>query len=163
MEAIVAALNENQVQYLIVCGLAVVAHGHVRFTADVDLMLSMNTPNLTRTVTALKGLGYHPRAPVELDEFADRSARQRWAQEKDMTVFSLFSDAHKATEVDLFLEPPIDFGEAYARAVRQQVVPGVEAVFCSLEDLIEMKTRADRPRDREDVQNLIQLRKDEDD
>ncbi len=36
VEAIVAALNENQVQYLIVGGLAVVAHGYVRFTADVD-------------------------------------------------------------------------------------------------------------------------------
>ncbi len=163
VEAIVAALNENQVQYLIVGGLAVVAHGYVRFTADVDLMLSMNTPNLMRAVKAMKGLGYRSRAPVELDEFVDPAARQRWAKEKNMTVFSLFSDAHKATEVDLFLEPPIDFGEAYERAVRQQVVPGVEAVFCSLEDLIEMKTRADRPRDREDVQNLIQLRKGEDD
>ena len=163
VEAIVAALNDNQVEYLIVGGLAVVAHGYVRFTADVDLMLSMNEPNLMRAVGAMRGLGYRPRAPVELDEFIDPSARQRWAQEKDMIVFSLFSDAHKATEVDLFLEPPIDFGEAYERAVRQQVVPGVEAVFCSLEDLIEMKTRADRPRDREDVQNLIQLRKGEDD
>ena len=139
------------------------AHGYVRFTAAVDLMLSTDTPNLTRAVKALKGFGYRPRAPVEFDGFVDRSARQRWAREKDMTVFSLFSDAHTATEVDLFLEPPIDFGEAYARAVRQQVVPGVEAVFCSLEDLIEMKTREVRPRDREDVQNLIQLRKGEDD
>lgn len=32
--AIVQALNENEVQYLIVGGLAVVAHGYVRFTAD---------------------------------------------------------------------------------------------------------------------------------
>ena len=80
-----------------------------------------------------------------------------------MTVFSLFSDAHRATEVALFLEPPIDFREAYEKAVRQPAAPGVEAVFCSLEDLIEMKTRAGRPRDREDVQSLIQLRKDVDD
>src|SRR5213594_3994299 len=51
--AIVAALNGNQVQYLIVGGLAVVAHGYVRFTADVDLLLSVDPDNLKRTVEAL--------------------------------------------------------------------------------------------------------------
>ena len=63
--AIVAALNENQVRYLIVGGLAVVAHGYVRFTADVDLLLSVETENLKRAVAALKLLGYRPRAPVD--------------------------------------------------------------------------------------------------
>lgn len=58
-----------------------------------------------------------------------------------MTVFSLFSDAHRATEVDLFLEPPIDFGGAYERVIRQEVATRVEAVFCSLEDLIVLKPR----------------------
>jgi hypothetical protein len=40
--AIVAALNQHRVRYLVVGGLAVVAHGCLRFTADVDLMLSMD-------------------------------------------------------------------------------------------------------------------------
>ncbi len=128
-----------------------------------DLMLSVDPPNLTRMVAAMKELGYQPRAPVGLDEFLDPSARQRWAKEKSMTVFSLFSDAHRATEVDLFLEPPIDFGGAYERAIRQEVAPGVEAVFCSLEDLITLKTKAGRPRDQEDIRNLRRLRKGEHD
>ena len=161
VEAIVATLNKHRVQYLIVGGLAVVAHGYVRFTADVDLMVSVDPPNLTRMVAAMKELGYQPRAPVGLDEFLDPSARQRWAKEKNMTVFSLFSDAHRATEVDLFLEPPIDFDGAYDRAIRHEVAPGVEAVFCSLEDLIVLKTKAGRPRDREDIENLRRLRKGE--
>src|SRR5881628_330543 len=101
--AIVAALNGNQVQYLIVGELAVVAHGYVRFTADVDLMLSVEPQNLTRAVKALKTLGYRPRAPVPFDEFVDAAARRQWAEEKGMTVFSLFSDAHRATDVDCFL------------------------------------------------------------
>ena len=39
VEAIVEGLNRAQVRYLIVGGLAVVAHGFVRFTADIDLVL----------------------------------------------------------------------------------------------------------------------------
>ena len=77
-----ATLNKHQVKYLIVGGLVVVAHGYVRFTADVDLMLSVDPPNLTRMVAAMKELGYQPRAPVGLDEFLDPSARQRWAKQK---------------------------------------------------------------------------------
>src|SRR2546430_3554855 len=126
--AIVAALNENQVRYLIVGGLAVVAHGYLRFTADVDLLLSVDSDNLRRTVEALKTLGYRPRAPVDFDDFVDRSKRQQWAQEKHMTVFSLFSDIHQATEIDLFLEPPIDFDADYGRALRQAVAPASAAV-----------------------------------
>lgn len=38
VEAIVGALNEAGVRYLIVGGMAVVAHGYLRFTADLDLM-----------------------------------------------------------------------------------------------------------------------------
>ena len=52
--AIVRALNDHHVEYLIVGGLAVVAHGYVRFTADVDLMLSVDPTNFRRAVTAMK-------------------------------------------------------------------------------------------------------------
>jgi len=41
VEAIVDALNAAGVRYLIAGGLAVVAHGYVRFTADVDLILDL--------------------------------------------------------------------------------------------------------------------------
>jgi hypothetical protein len=157
--AIVASLNENQVQYLIVGGLAVVAHGYVRFTADVDLLLSVEESNLRRAVKALTSLGYRPRAPVEFDEFIDSRNRQRWALEKNMTVFSLFSDLHQATEIDLFLEPPIDFNGAYSHAVRQEIDAGISATFCSLEDLIELKTLSGRAEDRTDIEKLQQLRK----
>jgi predicted nucleotidyltransferase len=157
--AIVESLNENGVQYLIVGGLAVVAHGYVRFTADVDLLLSVDPDNLKRAVEALKALAYRPRAPVPFDDFLNPSKRLEWSREKNMTVFSLFSDAHPATEVDLFLEPPIDFNAAYTRAVRQEVDSGLPATFCSLDDLIELKTVAGRPEDLADIENLKKLRK----
>ena len=39
VEAILRALNAAEVEYLIVGGLAVNAHGFVRLTRDVDLVL----------------------------------------------------------------------------------------------------------------------------
>src|SRR5208283_1148005 len=127
LEAIVRALNEAEVQYLIVGGLAVVAHGYVRFTADVDLVLLVDRDNLLRAVAALKSLDYRARAPVKFDEFVDPANRRKWASEKGMTVFSLLSPRHPATEIDLFLEPPTDFPSAYASAVRQEIAPGLKA------------------------------------
>jgi len=159
VEAIVRSLNQHQVQYLIVGGLAVVAHGYVRFTSDVDLVLSVDRENLVRAMAALKALDYRPRAPVEFDEFADPANRRKWASEKNMTVFSLFSPGHQATEIDLFLEPPIDFASAYTTAVRQEIAPGIEAAFCSLDDLIKMKVIAGRTRDIDDIARLRELHK----
>src|SRR5437763_2731088 len=96
--AIVQTLNENEVRYLIVGGLAVVAHGYVRFTADIDLILSLDEQNLVRAVTALKTLDYRPRAPVPFESFIDPVSRNQWVRQKQMVVFSLFSPAHPATE-----------------------------------------------------------------
>ena len=157
--AIVEALNGGQVRYLIVGGLAVVAHGYVRFTADVDLILSMEPQNLRRAVEALTRLEYRPRAPVVFDEFLDATKRREWAQKKNMTVFSLFSESHQATEVDVFLEPPIDFDIAYARAFHQEVAPATTATFCSLQDLIKLKTLSGRPEDEADIAKLKELGK----
>jgi len=156
IELIVRELNRNQVQYLIAGGLAVVAHGYVRFTADLDLLLAMDSGNLTAAVAVLKELNYGPRAPVELEEFIDPAHRRQWIEEKGLTVFSLFSPDHPATEIDLFAEPPLVFADAYSKAVQMEVSPGITATFCSLDDLIDMKKKAGRPLDLEDI---VQLRK----
>ena len=160
IEAIISALNEAGVRYLAAGGLAVVAHGYVRFTADLDLILDLEEGNVRRAVAALSGLGYRPRAPVEFVQFADADARARWIREEGLTVFSLFSPQHATTEVDLFVEPPLDFGEAYASAARMEVAPGLAATFLSVEDLIALKERAGRPQDRQDVERLRELNSD---
>jgi predicted nucleotidyltransferase len=158
VELIVHGLNTHQVKYLIAGGLAVVAHGYVRFTADVDLLLAMDSSNLARTVLALKTLKYRPRAPVDFEQFADDVHRREWIREKGLIVFSLFSPEHPATEIDLFCDPPLAFADAYPRAVRMDVAPGITATFCSLDDLIELKLKAGRPRDLDDVAQLRKLK-----
>ena len=157
IESIVRTLNDHQVKYLIVGGLAVVAHGYVRFTADIDLVLGMEKQNLADAVAALKALNYRPRAPVDFEQFVEPENRKQWIDQKGMTVFSLFSPDHPVTEIDLFVDPPLVFAEAYTRALRLEVAPGVGATFCSLDDLMNLKSKAGRPRDLEDIEQLRKI------
>ena len=156
IEAIAEALNEATVRYLIVGGLAVVAHGFVRFTADLDLVLDPERAALERAVRALAALGYRSRAPVPLEQFADPARRAEWAANKGLTVFSLFSPAHAATELDLFVECPFDFEAAYAKALRRES-GGVTMTFAGLSDLLALKRIAARPQDLIDVAQLEAL------
>ena len=50
IEALFKALNEGHVRYLVAGGLAVVAHGYLRLTADIDLMLDMDPGNLKKAM-----------------------------------------------------------------------------------------------------------------
>jgi predicted nucleotidyltransferase len=72
-------------------------------------------------------------------------------------VFELFSDRHRTARVDVFLEEPFDLDEILARALREEVAPGVEVPFLGLEDLVSMKLEAGRPQDLVDVEKLRQL------
>jgi hypothetical protein len=157
VDAIVGALNAANVRYLVAGGLAVVAHGYVRFTADIDLIVDLEPANVVRAVTALEGLGYRPRAPVAFAEFADPRKRADWLRDKNLTVFSLHSPQHALTEVDLFVELPLDFETAYGRALHKEVAPGVSATFIGLQDLRRLKQRAGRPQDLLDIEKLNAL------
>jgi hypothetical protein len=48
-----------------------VLHGHLRFTADLDLLLALDGANVDAALSALEALGCRPRAPVPLRSFAD--------------------------------------------------------------------------------------------
>lgn len=157
VEMLVEAMNEHDIKYLIVGGLAVTAHGYVRFTADVDLVLVMQEENLRKAVELFKSLGYLPRSPVRMEEYTEAAKRAQWKNEKGMVVFSLFSPKHPATEIDLFIEPPLEVDKAMLRAKKMEIGRGVMAMFCSLEDLIEMKLLAGRSNDLEDVKRLREI------
>ena len=157
VETIVRALNAAGIRYLIAGGLAVVAHGYVRFTADVDLVLDLEPGNVNRAIVAFGRLGYRPRAPVAFEELADSEKRAQWVREKGLTVFSLYSPEHPATEVDVFVEAPFDFDAAYRRAAREEVADGATATFVGLSDLLRLKEQAGRPQDVVDIEKLRTL------
>jgi hypothetical protein len=147
------ALGDAHVRYLVVGGVAVVLHGHPRFTADLDLVVALERDNVLATVEALARLDYRPRAPVMASDLADPAIRRAWVEEKGLTVFSLWSKRFPATEIDLFVEEPFPFEEAYRRGVHVRL-GGTEVVVASIDDLVALKRRAGRPRDLEDIDAL---------
>ena len=156
IESTLAALTNAGVKYLVVGGVAVVMHGYLRVTADLDLVLKLERSNLEKAVAALEGLGFRPRAPVPLIQFADREIRESWIRDKGLTVFSLWSPEHLGFELDLFVREPFDFESVYENAARVQLESCV-ATIIPLEALIALKESVGRPRDVEDVAALRAL------
>jgi hypothetical protein len=156
LDRIFAALEQSGARYLVVGGVAVVLHGHPRFTADLDLVLALDAENLRRALRALEGLGYRPRAPVPLASFSDRAERERWIEEKGMTVFALWSPELPATEVDLFASEPLPFEAAHRRALRADL-GALTVTVANVQDLIAMKRSAGRPQDLADIEALLAL------
>ena len=76
-----------------------------------------------------------------------------------MVVFSLASERHPATEVDVFAKAPMAFSGAFERALRKPVAPGLRAPFVGLADLLRLKRKSGRERDRADIVHLRKLRK----
>lgn len=161
--ALFRALNAAEVRYLVVGGLAVVAHGFLRATQDIDIVVQLQDDNIRRALIALSELKYKPRAPVPILDFADPNKRQAWIIEKHMTVFSLRSVDHPLTEVDIFVREPFEFDEAFSARVEMDVVPGVPAFIVSYAQLLELKREAARPQDLEDIRRLEHVREERED
>jgi len=75
VEAIVRALNTAEVEYLIVGGLAVNAHGYERLTQDVDLVIGLAPNNIVRGLRALSEIGYRMPIPITQEQFVNPSNR----------------------------------------------------------------------------------------
>lgn len=157
-EAVATALKKAEVRYLVAGGLAVNAHGYLRATADMDLVVQLDSKNIVPAFQALATLGYKPIVPVSAEQFADASQRQRWIDEKGMTVLNFFSDAHPFSSVDIFVDEPFDFNIEYNNALIGEITPDLAVRFVSISTLIEMKRVANRPRDIDDIEHLEIIR-----
>ena len=149
-------LNDAGVRSLVVGGVAVVLHGHLRTTADLDLVLELEPENVRAAIAVLAGEGYRPRAPVLIEDFADPATRRSWIEEKNLEVFSLWHPDRPGCEIDLFVTEPFDFSTVYARRIDVRI-ERARAPVIALDDLIALKRAAGRNRDLEDVQALLAL------
>jgi predicted nucleotidyltransferase len=158
LEVIFRALQEAQARYLVVGGVAVIAHGYVRVTKDLDLVLDLSAESLQRSLQALKALGYRPINPVDIFDFADPEKRRDWTENRNMVVFNLVSDRFPDLVIDIFTKEPFAFDAEYDRASWREFAPGIAARVVSLETLIALKTEANRPQDRLDIEKLRRYR-----
>lgn len=154
LEALARALEQAGVRYLIAGGLAVNAHGYLRLTYDVDIVVQLDRANVLAAFQALASLGYRPAIPVTAEQFADPQTRRQWVEQRRMQVLNFFSDRFRETSVDVFASEPFDFEKEQSAALSGEIAPGLRVRFVSIPTLIAMKEVANRPHDRDDIEHL---------
>lgn len=158
LREIFKSLADAEVDYVVVGGLAVILHGYLRATADLDLAIGLSPDNARRGMASLADIGLRPRLPVTLDDFADPAKRAEWRETRNMLVFPLWDPANPLRSVDVFIDEPIAFEQLLQQAVTKDL-DGLAVRVASIPHLIEMKQRAGRPRDLEDISKLQQILK----
>jgi len=156
-ERLFAKLQEEQVEYLVLGGVALNLHGVPRMTADVDITISFATENTESFLRAAAALDLKPKAPIPAAALADRIQRQLWRNEKNMIAFGLVNQDNPLEEVDVLLETPFSFKDAYDRRFVVHV-DDLQISVASLEDLIASKEAAGRKQDLADIDALRALK-----
>ena len=143
-------LNKGKIRYLLIGGAAVILYGVPRVTADVDLMLSMTKENILKFVKIMNKLGYKPKVPVDPKEFADPEKRKEWEETKNMIVFSFQHPDDPLMVIDIMINSPVDFDEAYNK---REIIHkwGTEISVIPKEDLMKLKEIAGRDQDLSDI------------
>lgn len=154
LDQIFRALNDADVRFVVVGGLAVILHGHLRATRDLDLVIDLEPSNCLRGLDALRGIGLRPRLPVSLADFADPAIRRDWHDNRNMLVLQLWDPDNEERAVDLFVREPVEFEGLYREAAIK-TLQGTSVPVASIRHLIQMKRDAARPRDRDDIEALL--------
>jgi hypothetical protein len=155
---VASSFASRGVRWLVVGGYAVIAHGHVRLTHDLDIVLDLDDGNCRTALSILAHLGFAPRAPVDMSAFADPQQRSRWGDSMDMVVFTLWRQREgRFEQLDLFIKEPFDFDLAWQSRHVVQLSAGVAIPCVGLQTLLAMKRAAGRPRDQEDIANLMRV------
>jgi len=155
-EKVFRELQKGKVRYVVAGGVALVLHGVVRFTADLDLIVDLERDNLIRFIAIMKTLGYQPRNPVKSDELLVPKSRAQWKREKNMEVFSFVNQAEPMALVDVFIEEKFPFQEIM-QDMLIVTAKDIAIPVVSLFHLKKLKTAAGRPQDLADIEALNDL------
>lgn len=149
------SLQEAQVRYLVVGGMAMNLHGVPRMTADVDLFVDFAEGNLRSFLLVMRDLGLLPAPPVDPEALLDPAARAAWRAGKHMIMLGFANPDHPANLVEAFIFEPMPFEDAYGRRRRVYAErAGIAIPVVCEEDLIAMKLAAGREQDLSDVDAL---------
>ena len=155
-DEILIDLTNHNVKFLLVGGMAVNLHGFDRTTGDLDVLLYMKDENLKKFMKVVKKWKLAPSAPININDFLDKDKRNIWINEKNMNAFSLINPNRSYERLDVVIESPIDFNEAFSHG-KKIVLDNIKITICSIEDLIKMKKHANREIDKLDIKALKKI------
>lgn len=160
-EEIIQALNKDRVDYLVAGGVAVVLHGIIRMTADLDLVVDLDAGNLKKFLSTIKALGYKPRVPVSEKDILDPKKRRQWVEEKNMLALSFYNPKNPLLLVDVLIDQeglPMDFAAMKQGSVKYKI-GRLSIPVVSVDDMIVLKKAAGREQDKADIKALMEIKK----
>ena len=146
-ERIFAVLGDELVRYVAVGAFALIAHGVVRATEDVDIIPDPDPENIARLATAVGALDGRPHGEPETTvtaELLGRDANMRFDTDSGQ-LDVLGAQQYRRLFPDLF-----------SRSVTAEV-EGVPIRVVSRNDLIRLKAGSGRDRDILDIGDLLAL------
>jgi predicted nucleotidyltransferase len=147
-------LTGADVRFVLVGGLAVNAWGYVRGTRDVDVVPDPDPENLTRLGALLQGLG----GKVDVGgRLLSSKAISTFLRTGDRTLVD--TDIGQIDVLQGLPQIP-----SYAELERQATdvdLDGVVVRVCSLEHLLEMKRSSERLRDKDDLEALEAIQRED--
>lgn len=146
--ALLTALAEGGVRFVVIGGHAVSAHGYERATRDVDIVYSTDRQNCVTLAAVLQRLGASvvmAGTPAPRGEIAPE-----WLTEGGHFIFATDHGLLDA----LSWIAGLDHSQLDVRAEVAELPEGTTLRVCSYEDLIAMKKFAARSRDLEDLREL---------
>lgn len=151
-EELIAALCSGGVEFLVAGGFAVILHGYVRYTQDLDIIPSPDAANLARLADVLRNL-----AAVM---FGSRGERLQLdlSHPESLALGNYFLETRFGA-LDLFNGPHPD-SKRYRRleaGALEVVADGRAIKVISKDDLIAMKREAGRPKDLRDIAALTEV------
>ena len=128
-----------EVEFLIVGGYALAAHGHPRYTKDLDVWVWIGAENAARIIAAIEPFG-----------FGDLGLTAADFQDPDVMV----QLGHEPQRIDILtFASGLHFSDAYENRV-YITIGNVQVPFISVDDLRTNKLATGRPRDIADVADL---------
>lgn len=160
VEQILSTLTSHGVEFLLVGGVAAIAHGARRLTVDLDCVAQRTYENLDRLAQALRDLNARLRVEglddVEAARLPVRIDRETLGR---MEVSTWRTDAG---DLDILADLPTPDGrrlryDDLIRRANAQPLHGITVRVAALNDIIASKEWADRPKDHEALTELRRL------
>ena len=145
-------LDSAGVEFVVIGGIAAIAHGSPRFTFDLDIVFATDDANLTRLSSALQDLGATLRGVTDDVPFVPDARTLRH-------VRLLTLDTEEGP-LDVMVQPDGSKGYEQLRdGSIEAIVEGTAVRVAGLDDLIAMKKASGRDKDRVHLQELEAIKR----